>query len=169
MALREVVFSRCPRGDRVTRKPIKLTWADLLIEDRSLDHRVVLSDWSWLLGDVFSVIAGTKFGDWFILRPDGHVDLLDALEGELREVASSYEEFTRLINTRERQEEWLLSLLVLTLHEQGVIPGPGQCYAFKVPPILGGKADSSNVEVMSLTVWVSLCGQLHREIKEMPE
>ncbi len=147
---------------------IKLTWADLLIEDATLDHEVLLGDWQWLLNGRFRVIAGSKFGDWFIARPDGRVELLDAMDGTLRVVAPSYQEFQRLLNTQAKQEEWLLSLLVLSLHEAGVVPGPGQCYSFRIPPALGGKATSDNVEVMDLLVWVSICGQLHQQIRDLP-
>jgi hypothetical protein len=139
-----------------------------LVEDPALDHHALLEDWSWLLKKPFRVIAGTKFGDWFIERPEGAVEILDALDGSLRQVASSSAEFQRLLNTKEKQEEWLLSLLVLTLHEKGVVPGPGQCYTFKVPPVLGGKAESDNVEVSNLKAWVSFCAQLHEQLQTLP-
>jgi hypothetical protein len=147
--------------------PIKLTWDDLLIEDPSLGYERLLEDWSWLLKGAFRVLAASKFGDWFVERPSGPVEMLDAMEGNLREVAPSRAEFQRLINTYEKQEEWLLSELVLALHEKGVVPAAGQCYAFKVPPILAGQVDSESVEVMDLAVWVSICGQLHRQVQAM--
>ena len=148
--------------------PIKLTWDDLLIEDPSLDDGRLLEDWEWLLSGQFRVVAGSKFGDWFVERPAGTVEMLDMVEGSLSEIASSRAEFQTLINTREKQELWLLSELVLTLHEKGLVPGAGQCYAFEVPPCLGGKVDSENVEVMDLVVWVSICGQLHRQTQALP-
>ena len=144
---------------------IKLGWSDLLIEDVRGVH-ALLGDWSWLISGPFAVVAGTKFGDWFLERPDGSTHLLDAIEGELRQVASSAQEFRELINTPPMQEEWLLSELVLTLHEQGLIPRAHECYAFTRPLILGGKAVSSNVQLMDLAVWVSLCGQLHQQLRQ---
>jgi hypothetical protein len=148
---------------------IKLDWADLLIEDSALDHKALLEDWRWLLHGPFRVIAGSKFGDWFVQRPDGRVEILDAIEGSIREVAPSHQEFQRLINRRENQEEWLLSALVVSLHEKGLVPGPGQCYGFKMPPVLGGEATSDNVEVMDLKVWVSISAQLHQQLHDLPE
>jgi hypothetical protein len=148
--------------------PVRLSWADLLIENAARDYRVLLEDWSWLLKEPFHVIAGNKFGDWFIQRPDGSVEILDSLDGTLRPLAPTPAEFRRLINTQEKQEEWLLSHLVFTLHEKRMIPADGQCYAFRVPPILGGKVEADNVEVMDLAVWVSVCGQLHRQVQALP-
>jgi hypothetical protein len=94
--------------------------------------------------------------------------MLDAIEGTLEQVASSYSEFQALINTREKQEEWLLSELVLTLHETDIVPARGECYSFKLPLALGGKAESENVEVCSFRLWVSLCGQIHDQNRALP-
>lgn len=54
------------------------------------------------------------------------------------------------------------------MHEKGVVPVAGQCYSFKVPPVLGGKAQSDNLEVTDLKVWISLCGQLHHQLQSLP-
>jgi hypothetical protein len=146
----------------------RLTWSDLLIEDATItDHRL-FEDWAWLVHAPFRPIAATKFGDLFIERPDGRVEMLDAQEGTLRELAASIADFRQLINTEPKQTEWLLSLLVLTLHEKGVVAGAGEGYAFKTPLVLGGKAVSENVMVSDLVVLVSLAGQLHRQLQTMP-
>jgi len=147
---------------------ITLGWDDLLFEDATLDYEALLDDWRWILNGRFRVVAGTKFGDWFMERPDGQVQFLDAIDGTIREVATSTVEFRSMINTQEKQEEWLLSPLVLTLHENGVVPASGQCYGFKLPPVLGGKVESDNVEVIDLRLWVSLCGQIHRQVQSLP-
>ena len=148
--------------------PMKLTWDDLLIEDAGMDHAALLEDWRWLLTGRFSVVVGTKFGDWFIERPDGRVEMLDTIEGAVRPVASSREEFQILINTPALREEWLLCELVSTLHEKGIVPGPGQCYAFRIPPVLGGEAVSDNVALMDIKVWMSLGGQMHKQVQALP-
>ena len=147
----------------------RLGWPDLLIEDSTLDHRALLADWNWLLKGTFRVLAGSKFGDWFLGRPDGTVDFLDAIEGTVRQVAPNVDEFHRLINTRERQEEWLLSDLVLACHGKGMVPGPSQCYGFKLPPVVGGPVELENIEVLDLQLWVSLAGQIHRQSVGLPE
>jgi len=141
----------------------KLTWSDLLIEPPELDPEILAHGWAWLVKGRFRAIAATKFGDWFLERPDGCVQMLDAIEGTLEQVASSHAEFQGLINTREKQEEWLLPELVFTLHEKGIVPARGECYSFKLRLVLGGKAVSDNVEVCALTLWVSISGQLHEQ------
>ena len=117
----------------------------------------------------YRAIAASKFGDWFLERPDGTVQMLDAIEGTLEQVASSFNEFRELINMQARQEEWLLSELVFTMHEKNVIPSRGECYSFKLPLVLGGKAESQNVEVCDFRIWVSICGQIHEQTRGLTE
>ncbi len=148
----------------------RLSWDDLLIEAAALDVRTLEHGWAWLLDwRDFHAIAASKFGDWFLARADDTVYMLDGIEGALVKVASSSQEFQALVNMREKQEQWLLSELVLTLHEEGVVPAAGQCYSFKLPLVLGGKAESSNVELCDLQVWMSLCGQIHQQTQALPE
>jgi hypothetical protein len=147
----------------------KLTWDDLLIEAPDLDPGILAHGWAWLVTGQFRAIAASKFGDWFLERPDGAIQMLDAVEGTLEQVASSYSEFRDRINTREKQEEWLLSELVFTLHEKNMVPSRGECYSFKLPLVLGGKAESANVEVCDFRLWVSLCGQIHEQTRALPE
>lgn len=148
--------------------PLKPTWIDLLIDDPNLDYSRLLQDWRWLLHGSFRVVVGSKFGDWFVERPGGEVEMLDMRKGEICQVAASRSEFYDLIRTRQKQKEWLLSDLVVRLKEKGVVPGPGQCYAFSVPPSLGGSIDPEGVEVMELEPWVSFCGQIQEQIHNLP-
>jgi hypothetical protein len=114
------------------------------------------------------VVVGSKFGDWFVERLGGAVEMLDMQRGQLRQVAGSRDEFYQLIRIREKQEEWLRSDLIAVLHERGIVPDAGQCYAFSVPPILGGKVDPESVELMDLAVWVSFCGQIQEQVRNLP-
>lgn len=149
-------------------RSLKPAWIDLLIDESTLDFSRLLQDWRWLLVGSFRVVVGSKFGDWFVERPGGAVEMLDMQSGQLRQVAGSRDEFYQLIRTREKQEEWLRSDLVTSLHERGIVPDAGQCYAFSVSPILGGKVDPESVELMDLAVWVSFCGQIQEQVRNLP-
>lgn len=146
----------------------KLTWDDLLIEKSKHDPARLLEDWRWLLEGTFRPIAWSKFGDCFLENASGAVQLLDVLGGELREVATSRDRFHELVNVQENQEEWLLSRLVFELHERGIIPGEGECYALKIHPALGGKIEADNVIILSMLVWSSISGQLYQQLDRMP-
>jgi hypothetical protein len=42
----------------------------------------------------------SKFGDWFLRRPDGRTDELSVIEGTYSPVAATPEEFSSLVNTQ---------------------------------------------------------------------
>ena len=98
----------------------------------------------------------------------GRVDFLDLISGKLKHVADSVEEMQQLINTRENQVEWLMTEVFATLQAQGVYFGEGQCYSFIKPPVLGGQLEPDNIEVADIYTHVSLAGQIHRQVKDLP-
>jgi hypothetical protein len=139
---------------------IKLTWDDLLIQNISeADAQAWLANWTGIIeGEVYPVFM-SKFGDWFLRRRDGSTDELSVIEGTCSKIAQTPEEFDALVNQPEWQEVHLLSLQVFQLHERGVIPGPGQCYAFAPHPILTGQINIDQAMVMDIGVWQSICSQ----------
>jgi hypothetical protein len=145
----------------------RLTWDDLVIRDIAPDDcQQWLAPWSWLVDGRLAVEFLNKFGSWFIRRPEGHVEVLDVLRGTIEQIADSYEAFIRLVNEQWWQEDYLLSESVYALHQQGIIPGTGQCYALAPHPALGGpnpangeQIDHRFVMVMDIPVWQSLCAE----------
>lgn len=112
------------------------------------------------VGGRIAPIFMSKFGDWFLRRPDGGTDELSVIEGTYSSVAFTPEEFTRLVNTQEWQEKHLLSFQVAQLHERGIIPAAGQCYAFTPHPAWVGRIDLERVMLMDIGVWQHICAQL---------
>lgn len=144
----------------------RLSWADLLIEDISPEQfSEWITPWSGVVHGVAAPAFVSKFGFWFLRRPEGHVEILDAYNGTLGRIADSYDEFMRDVNEQWWQEVYLMSKLVLQLHDAGKIPGPGQCYAIPHPaiggpnPASGDAVDPRFVTVMDVSVWQSLCAQ----------
>lgn len=139
----------------------QLTWNDLVIQN-FLESEVDqwLGYWSHLVTGRVAPVFMSKFGDWFLRRPDGTTDELSVIEGKLSKIASTPEEFASLVNTPTWQEHHLLSYQVLQLHERGLIPQPGQCYALVPHPALLGRIDIGRAELMSINVWQHLCAQI---------
>ena len=139
---------------------IQLTWDDLLIQNVSPDDAAAwIAEWSALVSGRFFPVFLSKFGDWFLRRPDGTTELLDVLEGTLTTIASTPTEFDAMVNEVQWQEEHLLSWLVYQLHEDGKIPRSGQCYGFAPHPQLGGQIDRRNVMILDTIVCQSICSQ----------
>src|SRR5262249_60731732 len=106
----------------------RLTWADLLIENIGPeDCQRWLGEWSSLIAGPLAPAFLNKFGCWFLRRPEGHVEHLDVFSGTVETIANTYEDFIREVNEQWWQEAYLFSALVCELHQQGKVPGPGQC------------------------------------------
>ena len=140
--------------------PSKLTWDDLLIQSiPESDARTWLGYWSGMVSGRVAPICMSKFGDWFLRRPDGSTDELSIIEGTYSSVAASSEEFASLMNTPTWQEQHLLSFQVAQLHERGIVPGPGQCYGFAPHPKWLGCIDIERIILMDIGVWQHICAQ----------
>ncbi len=139
---------------------MKLTWPDLIIENiTSEEAEEWIQPWRHLLSGRWAPVFMSKFGDWFIQRPDGSREKLSVIEGTLEKIASTHEEFAASVNDVEWQEEHLLSSLVVQLHRRGMKPGDGQCYGFAPHPAFTGNIDIESVQVMSIPIWQSFAAQ----------
>lgn len=139
---------------------IQLTWDDLLIQNIAADDAVNwIAEWPALVSGQFHPVFMSKFGDWFLRRPDGTTELLDVLEGTLATIAHTSAEFDASVNNIEWQEEYLRSWLVYELHEDGKIPPDGQCYGFAPHPRVGGQIDRRTVMLLDIVVWQTICSQ----------
>jgi hypothetical protein len=144
-----------------------LTWADLLIDDIPADDfRRWMLPWAPVIRGRVAPAFMSKFGTWFLRRPEGHVEMLDVFTGEVSRMADTYEQFLAEVNDRSWQDVYLLSELVARLHQEGKITSVGQCYALAPHPALGGPnplagdpVDARFVLVMDIGVWQNLSVQ----------
>ncbi|WP_404384134.1 DUF1851 domain-containing protein [Knoellia locipacati] len=127
-----------------------------------------LEDWSWL-PDLSgkAPVATSAFGDVFLEGDDG-VWFLDTMEGRLTREWDSTAALQEQLNTVEGQDQYLLAGLVEAAHESGLEPSAEQVLSFKVAPVLGGEIEVVNVEVTDLVVALSIAGQIHRQVKDLP-
>jgi hypothetical protein len=146
----------------------QLIWPDLIIDNVSPDQfRDWLAPWSRAITGRVALAFLSKFGSWFLRRPEGQVEMFDVLTGELIRVADTYDAFISEVNEQWWQETYLFSELVYRLHQAGKVPGPEQCYALAPHPALGGPNPNNNdsiepefVMVMDVIVWQRLCAQV---------
>lgn len=126
-----------------------------------------LESWRWLELDGKAALCASPFGDVF-LEDDQGIWWLDAVDGVLTRPWASREEFAAAVSTSEGQDEYLLAGLGLAAEEAGLTPGPAQVYGFAVPPKLGGAFEVDNVEVIDFVVGLTIAGQIHRQIRDLP-
>ena len=126
-----------------------------------------LEAWGWIGLDGLTVIAVSAFGEPFFRDTQGAIHQLDTLDGKLTNVAASLPEFTALLQEVAGSDEMLLAGLVVGARDRGLILAPGECYDFKIAPILGGEITVDQMETMSFLVKLHIAGQLHDQVRHL--
>lgn len=142
---------------------------DYLIEQGDLNWSAILAEWSWLLPPEFTLWLVNRFSDLFLVLPDGSVHMLEVGAGSLTRLADSREEFCAQMDEDDVAENRLLIPLVDNLVAQGVTLLPGQCYAFKIPPVLAGEYTVENVAPLSITDYLGAYASIHLQLRDVPD
>lgn len=142
---------------------------DYLLPQEGHDWAMLLSDWRGLLPGNFTIWIVNRIGDLVVVLDDGSVHLLDVGAGRLTRLADSREGFVDALDEGDNASQWLAVPLVDACTAQGMSLAADECYGFKVPPMLGGTYDVSNLEPTSLAVHYALLAQIHQQIQDLPE
>ena len=127
-----------------------------------------LASWQWMGLEGLDPWFSTAFGDVFLLGDDG-VYWLDICAGELTRPFQSAEEAKRVLATDDGLDEYLLAGLAFAAEEAGLSASGNDILDFKIPPVLGGEFEVTNLAVTDFEVAVNLAGQLHEQIKDLPD
>ena len=127
-----------------------------------------LDDWSWLPIDGKKPIRVTAFGDVFLIAEDG-ISFLDTLEGKIEWVCTTDKELEDILSQDSGRDQYLMGGLVDRAISEGLILNDGECYDFVVSPVLGGEVSFENMQKLDFSVATSLSGQIHRQVKDLPE
>ena len=134
------------------------------------DHAAaLLDDWRWLVGRNVEVLVISALGDLFLNDAAGRVLWLETGVGRVTQVAASSDEFKQLMQQTEHASRWFEAQLIGDLIEGGMRLEPGQCYGYKLPPMLGGTFEPSNFEPTDLLVHCSLLGQIASQTQGLAE
>jgi Domain of unknown function (DUF1851) len=111
-------------------------------------------------------IFSSPFGDVFFRAADG-IWWLDTIEGSISRRWTSKEALRAEIDTVAGQDDYLLAGLVLA-EARGLRPGPDQVFDFAVAPVLGGSFETDNIVVVDFVVKLTIAGQLHDQLRQLP-
>lgn len=76
-----------------------LTWDDLIIDAiRPEQFRQWIAPWAGVVTGWITPAFLSKFGTWFLRRPEGRVEMLDVFAGAIEKIADSYEAFVAEVN-----------------------------------------------------------------------
>lgn len=148
---------------------MSISIADYLIDQAGIDWHKVLAPWSWLLPPKFTLWLVNRFADLFLVLPDGTVHMLDAGAGTLTKLADSRDEFGAKIDEEDNANQWLMIPLVDKMVATGAVLGPGQCYGFKKPPVLGGDYTVENTVALPVWDYLGAYGSIHEQLKDVPD
>ncbi|HEV7405893.1 MAG TPA: T6SS immunity protein Tdi1 domain-containing protein [Chthoniobacteraceae bacterium] len=148
---------------------MRITWNELTVALDTHSRDDLLSEWRWQINGGFQIILISSLGDLFLSDSAGHIHWLDSGAGRLNEVAAGLDEFQQLRQQPAYVAEWFAPRLVGAILQRGVRLAPGQCFSYKLPPILGGQMEPTNFEATDLCVHLSILGQINRRAKDLPD
>jgi len=124
-----------------------------------------INPWPELSGLV--PFARNCFADVFLLDEVGQVYFFDISSSELSKIAEDQDEFRSLIS--DDCDGWLLRPLVDACRHAGLGLKEGQCYAFKLPTLLGGEYRTENICVAVLDEWMRFMRDMHHQVGHLPD
>jgi hypothetical protein len=84
-------------------------------------------------------------------------------------VAGSRVEFDQLRTFDDFRADWEMRRLVAAAIDMFGQPGEGRCFCLKLPGLLGGKYDSSNVGTIALDELIAFSGDLAAQLRDVPD
>ena len=123
--------------------------------------------WRWAVGDELTAVGITTIGDWLFVDPEGAAYRLDTVEASLDRVAIDMDELGRLAASPDVRDDIFLEGLVLAVLRERTLPR-NHCVGFRVPPILGGDFDPSNLEIVPIEPYQMWTGRLHEALGKVP-
>jgi len=149
------------------KRMIPFTWEQLSI--RVDLGELPLDAWEWLLPRGLCPLMVTPFGDVFFKDHIGETLFLDTISGELVLVQGGLDGLRARVGNGERLDELFRDELLTALLQRNVTLGDDECYQFIVPPMVSGTYVGDNVEVGPLALHLGLMGQLHAQMRILPE
>lgn len=144
---------------------MQIDWSHLTFMPDNDTMLELAQAWEWLLGDTFTPLMFSIFGDMFYLNADREVYRLDTGLGEVTRVAENITAFESKLAGPSAQQ-WFLPALVFKLHEANKIPGPNECYTFEILPVFGeNRYTVANLRPVPAGEHFRATGEQHRQLQ----
>ncbi|QDT91645.1 T6SS immunity protein Tdi1 domain-containing protein [Gimesia algae] len=148
---------------------MEITLNDLTINPEGIDIDELLNDWAWAMPEPMRPVLLTALGDLFAQGESGAVYFIDVIEGDIRPVAEDGSTFEELLSDTEFVTDHLFPARVVELRDAGIELEANQVYSHQQPLVLGGSDELENYETSEVSVYISILGQIHEQVKDLPE
>jgi len=147
---------------------MKINLNDLTVNFNNIPGNKLTEDWTWLIGTDKTPILVSVIGDMFLQDDHNKIYWLDVGRGILELVSEGIKDFEEKLKDIEQVNEWLMIDLTTELLSDKKLM-EGQLYSYKKLPIIGGDYSVDNFEPMDIEVHFSFAGQIHKQIKDLPD
>ena len=131
--------------------------------------KLIHGAWGWAGADPEEIVATNAFGNIIFRDNQGRYWRLCPEDVYCEIVADSLEDYEKLLRDEEFIEDWEMEALVKTAYRVVGSLEPGRAYCLKIPGILGGAYDETNVASAPISELVSFSGDLAYQIKDLPD
>lgn len=125
------------------------------------------TQWGWLVPSSYRPLLFSSMGDVFYEDANKSIHWLSTESGELRKVASSRQDFETQVGSN--VSEWFSAHILNAVLSTGAFLSPGQCFGYKLLPILGGTFTTENIVPLNAREWYGFSGTVHQQIKDVPD
>lgn len=145
-----------------------LYWAENPAQRPSL-LEVLSTKWSWVLpSEATRVLAQNRFGNVLVEVGDGSIWRVCPEDVTAAKVAESEAALPELWADQEFQTDWTGEAWIEAAEPALGPPGEGQCYGFKIWPVLGGAYEVENMAIKSMLEWLAVSGDVGSQIRDLP-
>jgi hypothetical protein len=125
--------------------------------------------WGWIGLNPAEVVATNSFGNVIPRATDGAYWRICPEEWSCERVARDAGEFAALWGDEEFRRDWEMTRLVELARQQlGPLP-EGRCYCLKLPAVIGGGYEATNLGTIALDELIAFSGDMAEQIKDVPD
>tara|TARA_R110000868_G_scaffold399453_3_gene673206 strand:+ start:503 stop:943 length:441 start_codon:yes stop_codon:yes gene_type:complete len=125
--------------------------------------------WNWRVFNATKIIQTNDFGNVIFKTDDNEYWRICPEETSCEKIAKTKLEFERLLTNSEFIEDWeMTNLVTIAKSELGEL-AKNQKYCLKMPAIIGGEYNKSNIGKISFAELISFSGDLGFQIKDLKD
>ena len=130
---------------------------------------LIANAWGWKGLAPKAVLGSNAFGNLIVLDLRGRYWRICPEELSCAPIADSDDEYEKLRTSASFAEDWAMATpRQEALAAFGPVP-EGRCYCLKIPAVLGGKYEISNMATISLNELISFAGDVAQQIEGLPD